>query len=243
VAGGELSPDHFAAELEHGREDERAERDERRGIEARASALLAAGAAVVGLVATAFRDLNVEGAERDRLLVLIAVASFVMVIALVLAARALSLGLTTGGHGAEEIRRRHTEEDVQAQFDYVGKIRNNNKRMLKALRPAAWFFAASVTLFLANIIWAGWASAPPPKTPVVMKNTTITVKEPPEPATSPAPRDCVAYLIRLDELVDDNPQLIGFLYEHALKSDAGAKNCGLNSAMHARALIRELALR
>ena len=63
-------------ELDRRREDERDEREERRGLENRASALLAAGAAVIGLVATAVLDLSVSGSNRVILLVGVGMASF-----------------------------------------------------------------------------------------------------------------------------------------------------------------------
>lgn len=176
------TPD-FKEELEHARQDERTEREERRGLEARAGVLLAAGAAIVGLVANAARDVNVTGAERNALLTLILVGSIVMVVALGLVARALSLGMTRGGHSVDGPLRVHDEKDVLDQRAYVKEIRTNNETMIRWLRPATWIFAASVACFLATLIWASYASAPPPKT-----NVTVVVEGQPGPAGPRGPR-------------------------------------------------------
>jgi hypothetical protein len=171
-------------ELAHGREDERTEREERRGLEARASTLLAAGAAVVGLVATAVRDVAVSGPERDRLLSLLVVASLVMVVALGMVARALSLVMTRGGHAADQGVRAHAEADVIAQQNYVDRIRKGNESMLNWLKPATLVFAVSVACFLATLMWAAYASGPPP-------NTTVMVRSlvgPPGPQGAAGPR-------------------------------------------------------
>jgi hypothetical protein len=150
-SGDTLPPQQQVDDSKRDREQEGNEREERRGLEARAGALLAAGAAVVGLVATAVGNLNLRGPERDNLLDLVVAGSAVMLVALVMVARALSLGMTSLGPG----------EQLPA---YVERICRNNQKMVWWLRLATWVFASSVAIFLAVVIWAAYASAPPPKT-------------------------------------------------------------------------------
>jgi hypothetical protein len=152
VAGnGESLPPQDPAEAA-ALEEERAEREERRGLEARAGALLAAGAGVVGLLATALAVVNVAGSERDGILGVFVLGTAVMTVSLAWVAKALTLGLL----------RREKGEDRGL---YAGKIRDNNERMVKALQPATRIFAASVAIFLAALLWAAWASHPAAQDP------------------------------------------------------------------------------
>jgi hypothetical protein len=138
----------------------------------------------VGLVATAVRDVAVAGAERDRLLSLLVVASLVMVVALGMVARALSLVMTRGGHAADHGVRAHTVADVVAQQNYVDRIRKGNESMLNWLKPATLVFAVSVACFLATLIWAAYASGPQPSTTVVVRSLV----GPPGPQGAAGPR-------------------------------------------------------
>ncbi len=141
-------------------EEERAEREERRGLESRAGALLAAGAGVVGLLATALALVDVGGSERDGILIVFAIGTAVMAWSLFRVAQALSLGLL----------RRAVGEDRGV---YAGKIRDNNEKMVKKLQPATRVFAGSVCLFLAALLWAAWASRPPSQS---AGRVSVTVK-------------------------------------------------------------------
>jgi hypothetical protein len=181
-----LPEEQLLAELEHGRQDERNERDERRGLEARASALLAAGVAVIGLVANALRDINVQGAERDALLGLAAGASLAMAIAIALLARALTRRKVAGGHVYSTTQPSHLPQDVIAQGELVNKIRKKNNKMLDRLKPATWVFAGSVAGFIAVLIWAAFASKPsaPPPRPII----NVVVQSPPGPHGAQGPR-------------------------------------------------------
>jgi hypothetical protein len=180
-----MTPDVAAimSELEHGRQDERTERDERRGLEARASALLAAGAAVIGLVATALRDINVTGAERDRLLTTVAVATLIMAVAIGLTAWALTRRQISGGHRDQGEDRAHTWEDVQNQWKYVETIREKNRDMLRWLKRGTWAFGVALAFFLATVLWAAWAAAPSSPTPI-----TVHVSAPAGPPGPQGPR-------------------------------------------------------
>jgi hypothetical protein len=147
-----------ASFVQAARERERTEREERRGLEARAGVLLAASVAIVGLVATFARELNVSGAQRDALLSFVGVASLPMAGALGYLVRALKLGeiprLTGEGPGV-----------------YADRVQETNEQVVDLLRTATKYFAASVGLFLVALIWAAWAVGPP-----TGKNVTITKK-------------------------------------------------------------------
>jgi len=128
-------------------EEERAEREERRGLEARAGALLAAGAGVVGLLATALAVVHVGGWERNAILGVFVVGTAIMLDSLRRVAKALSLGL---------LRRTRGED----RGIYAGKIRSNNEKMVEAIGPATRIFAVAVAIYLGALLWAAWASQP-----------------------------------------------------------------------------------
>jgi hypothetical protein len=132
-----------------GREEESLEREERRGLEARGGVLLGAGAAAVGLVATAARETHVHGWERDLVLGFVVAGSLVMLVAFWMIARALSLGRTN---------RRHDE----TRLGYAARIRENNYKIVRQLGRATWVFAASIAFFLVALILAAILASPPP---------------------------------------------------------------------------------
>jgi hypothetical protein len=148
------------------RDEERVEREERRGLEARGGAVLAAGATAVGLVATAIRELRVTGAERDSLLALVAVGSGVMAVALALA----TVGLVKG---------KIPREPDEPPGTYAKRVRKNNEEVVGWLRWATGVFVAAVLCLLGALIWAAWASAPSPTPPTPKEReepVTVTVK-------------------------------------------------------------------
>jgi hypothetical protein len=140
-------------------EEERIEREERRGPEARGGALLAAGAAVVGLVATAIRDLNVSPAEKADLLILADVATGLTAVSLSIVAMALVRGRIPRG--------------AKSPKEYATDIRKHNERIVLPIRVATVLFALGVVFFLAAIIWSAYATGPPP----VQMNTVVVKSE------------------------------------------------------------------
>jgi hypothetical protein len=140
-------------------EEERIEREERRGLEARGGALLAAGAAVVGLVATAIRDLNVSSAEKAHLLILADVATGLTAVSLLIVAVALAGGRIPRG--------------AKSPKEYAADIREHNESIVGPIRVATVLFAFGVGLFLAAIIWSAYATGPSP----VQMNTVVVKSE------------------------------------------------------------------
>jgi hypothetical protein len=160
TAGRSISPREAQQRLTAaGREEESLEREERRGLEARGGVLLAAGAATVGLVATAAREAHVGGWERDLLLALVVAGSLVMLAAFWMIAQALSLGRTN--RRADETR-----------LAYAARIRAKNYEIVKHLGRATWVFAGAIACFLVALILAAVSASLPSSQPPV----TVIVK-------------------------------------------------------------------
>jgi hypothetical protein len=138
-------------------EAERAEREERRGLEARGGVLLAAGAGIVGLLATALPNANVTGSERDAVLITFAFGVSVMLASLLIVAVVMSWGALK----LKGIRAAPPEEAA-------GKIRESNEDLVRGLGIATVTFAVAIAVFLVALVWAAFASAPPArqKTPI-----------------------------------------------------------------------------
>ena len=150
---GNAPDEQLLRELDRRREDERDEREERRGLENRASALLAAGAAVIGLVATSVKDLGVTGSQRDALLGGVGLASVVMVI---------SFGFVVKSLTGRPVRPERIDASPRSELDAVkqrvDKIRANNIEMLGQLRTGTLVFGVSVALFTGIVFWAAIAA-------------------------------------------------------------------------------------
>jgi hypothetical protein len=142
-----------------GREEESLEREERRGLEARGGVLLAAGAATVGLVATAAREAHVSGWERDLLLGLVVGGSLIMLGAFWMIADALNRGRTN-------------RWDDETRLAYAARIRKYNYALVERLGRATTVFALAVACFLVALILAALSASPPPSQPSV----TVVVK-------------------------------------------------------------------
>jgi hypothetical protein len=154
-----------------GREEESLEREERRGLEARGGVLLGSGAAAVGLVATAARELHVHGLERDVIEGLVVGGSVVMLVAFGMIADALNLGRTE-------------RKGDETRLTYAAQIRDKNSIIVRRLGRATWVFAGSIALFLIALILAALSASTPPTTPqvpVVVKSLQGEKGEPGKP--------------------------------------------------------------
>lgn len=160
-----MSDEQLLGALGRAREDVRNEREERRGLENRASALLVAGVFVIGLVAQGLSGVNVGGTTRDWLTAGLAVSSAVMVVAIGLLVRALTPKPTPPLH--DDARTAPSlDKQLEAERNAATTISTNNRRTLDCwLRPATITFGASIAGFLIVVVLAAFASSPPPQPP------------------------------------------------------------------------------
>jgi hypothetical protein len=181
--------DLILTELGHAREDERSEREERRGLETRASALLAAGAALIGLVATAVHSFNLRRPDRVGLEIGLAIAGAAMLAALILILRVLNVPPVDPGSIVDRYRGPRTGGDIIDQAGIAERIRQTNLTRLKRLKWAARIFAFSVLVFVLALAFAALRELSAPRSTVTVVVHNIPGKQgPPGPRGLRGPR-------------------------------------------------------
>lgn len=133
---------------------EKVERDERRGLETRATTLLAAAITTLGFVAVAVRGADLEGFGPTARYIGAAIGTCIT-LGLIVAVAQLFRALRTKGArtGARPDRRDSLDTWIKHQSEKITAIENGNHDMLRNLSFAGTVLAFVLLSLLAGIIW------------------------------------------------------------------------------------------
>ena len=147
---------------------------------------------------------------------------------------------------ATTVQRKLDDGDLQSGSELPEELRPWPRLAELCWKLGRWALAGAALAFVVAVWYAATATHAAPGINFAPVNNfapkfSPTVTAPPGPTnTKPG---CVQYLVALDDLVDDEPNVGAHLPGGSLPLDQGAKACGLKNSKEIRSIVSYLARR